>query len=164
MFSVRTIKDQKGIGLVEAILALGVAVIVITSLVSLSVFTLRSSTKGKLLLRGSKLSSTELELIRAYKDSGISWASFINAVDGCEASPCHMIASGGLGIASNERVLDAGTALETGISFTASDPVNGDGIDPTDSVVRVSVRVRWLVAGADNYSYINTDLANWRAQ
>lgn len=60
--------NQEGIGLVETIVALGLGVVVLTALVSLSVFTLRTSTRGKLMLEGSKRANEQLELVRAYRD------------------------------------------------------------------------------------------------
>lgn len=159
-------QNEKGLGLIETIAALGVAVVVITALVSLSVFTLRSSTKGKLLQRGSKLASNELELVRAYRDRQDSWETFVLAVQGCsQASPCHMeIAGTSLSVGPNELVYDKDTAVETGVLFYVTDPINVDGVSTADPVLRITVQTRWKISGQDNFSFIYTDISNWRTQ
>jgi Tfp pilus assembly protein PilV len=160
--------NEKGIGLIETIAALGVAVIVITSLVSLSVFTLRSSTRSKLLLQGSKLASNELELVRTYRDTRTSWAQFLTGVTNCtSATPptsyCNITTSG-TSINVNQGQKVSGTAVNAiNVGFYVT-KINGQPIQSTDNIVRVTVRTSWNIGGQVQYSYIYTDLSNWRNQ
>lgn len=163
---VNQIKKEEGLGLVEVIASLGLAVIVITALVSLSIFTLRSSNKGKLLLRGTKIANQEIELVRAMRDS-LTWTDFINSVSGCNSSsPCHIT----INESGNTYQIVSGAGSEGSgptllqYQFVTSDPINGDAVDTGDNVVRVDVNVSWDVGGDTQNTHIYTDISNWRNQ
>lgn len=170
--------NEKGLGLLETIAALGLAVVVITSLVSLSVYTLRTSNKGKLLLNASKIANEQVELIRAFRDS-ISWTEFVEGINGTGGTPdcvngfCHMEIDGSYGLsvqAGSDYTEDSlgvstqGTPLETEYSFSVSDPINGDGVSATDDVVRIEVLVEWRVGSETKSTRIYTDVSSWRTQ
>lgn len=147
--------------LVEVIAALGIAVVVITSLVSLSLFTLRSSLSSKLQLQGTKVATREAELIRAYRDgSTVLWADFVDAVKGCRgANTCCMADDG-------SAVLSGPCADGTGIeivyrSFTTSRS-DGSQVQSGDNTVRVDIIATWLIGGATKNTHLYTDLTNWR--
>lgn len=166
--------NQKGIALVETIAALGLAIVVITSLVSLSVFTLRTSTKGKLLLEASKVASDQIELVRAYRDDPArTWADFITAVGSCtEISQCHMLAdiSGAIPslsvVSSIGNINDANGNLVSTYWFSVTDEIieSGDtsSVDVTDPVIQVKVTVQWRSGSQDQTTTIYTDISNWR--
>ena len=81
----KSITHEKGIGLIETIAAMGVAMIIVTSIVSLSVYTLRASTTSKLMIMGSKYATEELERLRAKRDNTNTWLSFYNSdVPACD--------------------------------------------------------------------------------
>jgi hypothetical protein len=160
-----TQKYEDGVGIVEVIAALGLSIIVLTSLVSLSLFTVRSSLQSKLLLEGTKLANKQLELVRAARDSATYWENgsdgFLNQVIPCvPGSPCHMDSSTLL-VDGSSDIIDPGTAEEIEILFTASDPNDGGNLVTTDEEVRISVIVRWTVAGDNKYARLYTDLTNW---
>lgn len=164
-------KSEDGIGLIETIAALGLAIVVITSLVSLSVYTLRSSSRGKLLLRGSKSANEQLELVRAYRDSR-SWDVFVNAVNasGCANNgDCYMSVDNSYNLVINSGVFteEAGTVNELSYSFSVTDPVQEAGdntniISTTDPVLRINIEVTWMVGNDAQSSHIFTDVSNWR--
>ena len=165
--------NQKGIGLVEVIAALGISVVVITSLVSLSLFTLRSSLESKLLLEGTKVANRELELVRAYRDSSDVWVdendfpaagdsgrAFLNNIDTCNSvtNMCH-IDSSSFSVVTG--VGTSGTGAEVvkwGFYVTQA---GGGPIQKTDQAVRISVEANWLVGGQNKYARLYTDLTNW---
>lgn len=149
----KVLKNKKGIALVEVIAALGIAVVVITALVSLSIFTLRSSLRSKLMLEGTKIANRELELVRAYRDSN-TWADFVYGVANCVNSDCSMDLSGTL---VNNSPTVQGSGVE---AISRSFRVNFI----SDDTVRVSVAVTWDVGDDAKGAYLYTDLTNWRAR
>jgi Tfp pilus assembly protein PilV len=148
--SIKLYKKSKGIGLVETILALGIAVVVITALVSLAVYTLRSSQQSKYLLEGSKLAAEHVELLRIYKDSGINWTDFVNAVSGC-TTPC---STDGSAVASNPATITLSNSATVQRYFTVDTSVVG--------VVRVTSVVEWPVGPVTKKTTVITDITNWR--
>ncbi|MBI2620612.1 hypothetical protein HYW61_00105 [candidate division WWE3 bacterium] len=149
---------QEGIGLVETIAALAIGIIVITSLVSLSVSTLRASIRSKLLLQNSKLSAEELELVRAYRDSR-SWASFLANMSSCFGQDCYVTSS--LTVVPGREILNAGTPIEITRYFRLSDPLDGS-YNGEETLVRVSVSVEWTIGDKTQSTHSYTDLSNWR--
>lgn len=146
---------EKGMALVEVIVALGIATIVITSLVSLSISTMRSSLRSKLLLEGSKIANREIELVRAFRDGSDTWESpgFLTILACTSINPCSMKTDGS-GITFAKTTEGTGTEVITR-SFTAEQ--RGD-------VIRISVSVVWKVGSDDHGAYIQTDLTNWRGR
>lgn len=149
------LQRSQGIALVEVIAALGIAVVVITALVSLSIFTLRSALRGKLMLEGTKIANRELELVRAYRDTN-TWNNFIAGVGSCVSSDCSMDLSGTL-VNNSSTVQGSGVEKITRsfrVVFIPSD---------TPNTVRVSVTVTWNIGSDVKGAYLYTDLTNWRA-
>jgi len=153
------IKEQKGIGIVEVIAALGLAIIVLTALISLSLFTIRSSLQSKLMLEGTKLANKELELVRAFRDASPEWENgsngFINQMIPCDTT-CHM---NNLAVVSGTETLGAGPEAITK-SFRATD-IDGNQLTTTDDVVRISVEISWNIGTETKYARLYTDLTNW---
>ena len=156
----KKLKYQSGIALVEVIASLGIAVLAITALVSLSISTLRTSLESKLLLEGSKVANKQMELVRAYRDSR-SWEEFIIGVEVCDGDPyqsCNLVGS----------TLSGGSAASgTGsevvyFQFTATDTSGAPISDPPPDVVRISVSTKWLIGDKVNGAYVYSDLSNWR--
>ena len=158
----RTKLTESGIGLIETIAALAIGVVVITSLVSLSVFSLRASIQSKLLLQSSKLSAEELERVRAYRDSR-SWSAFLTEMDAalCFSQPCHVTSA--LTVSPGTEVFDEGTPTQISRSFQLYDPLGG-GFDGDETLIRTSVSVAWTIGGKTQSAHTYTDLSNWREQ
>ncbi|MFZ5425211.1 MAG: type IV pilus modification PilV family protein [Patescibacteria group bacterium] len=159
---IKLFKNENGIGLIETLVALGISLIVITSLVSLSVFTLRTSTQSKLLLQSSKLVNEEIELARAFRDS-TDWATFTATMGNCDSSNCYITTSSGIGVSSGTETIGSGADQITRF-FTTSDPINGDGVDASDNLVRIAVTVSWRVGTDVKYAHSYTELSNWRPE
>ncbi|NMB91601.1 hypothetical protein GYA37_01995 [candidate division WWE3 bacterium] len=155
-------RNQDGIALVEVIASIGIAVVVITSLVSLSISTLRTSLKSKLLLEGSKIANRELELVRAYRDNSISWEQFISDIRLCDTG-CSMFTDGS-GITPQATVENADTTEALARSFTATTPEGFQLTPGVDNIARISVSVTWTVGGEIKGTYLYTDLTNWRSE
>ncbi len=158
-------KRDRGIGLVEVIAAVGVAVIVITSLVSLSVFSLRSSLQSKLYLEGTKTANKQIELVRALRDITANWTTFISSVTPCSAA-CYMTEPTGGMIAPTVSVGTkvTGTGLSTVTYFFTATNVNGGALISTDQTVRVRASASWPIGGQTISTNVYTDLTNWRGQ
>lgn len=158
--------NEKGIGLVEVIAALGVSVVVLTSLVSLALFTVRSSLESKLLLEGTKLASRELELVRAFRDASNEWENgtdgFLDSVMPCTdaANACHMVYSPGLSV-DNSGSATEGTGAETITRQFTATRQDGTPLQSGDEVVRIAVQVSWDVGSETKYARLYTDLTNW---
>ncbi len=157
-------KHSLGIGLVEVIAAVGVAVIVITSLVSLSVFSLRSSLQSKLYLEGTKTANKQIELVRALRDITANWATFISAVTPCSTG-CYMTEPTGSGLPTvTVGNGTTGTGLSTVTYFFRATNVNGGVLVSTDQTVRVRASASWPIGGRTISTNVYTDLTNWRGQ
>ncbi len=78
--------DQAGIGLVEIIISLGVAMVIVTSMVSLAIFTLRTSNESENLMKGSRMVNQHMERIRAFRDEYSTWSDFYNLLTGVSCS------------------------------------------------------------------------------
>lgn len=144
-----------GIGLVEVILALGVAIISITALVSMSIFSTRASLEAKLSLRASELGKQQLELIRAYRDTN-AWS---------DATSYSFVQQFGM---CNECYMD-GTSLQTG-SKTTSDGITYSFKSEAESVpagevpdvVNVTVHVSWMVGNNARDINLYSSFSNWQ--
>ncbi|HLC93672.1 MAG TPA: hypothetical protein VJG85_01525 [Patescibacteria group bacterium] len=152
-------KNEKGIGLIETIAALGVATIVVTSIVSLAVYTLRSSTNSKLMILGTKYATEEIEKLRALRDSSASWADFYDAVDGC-AVQCYVSSS--LAVNSGVESIATGGSENMQRYFWVTSTNPPTPFDISDGILRMNVSVTWNVGNSSKHTYIYTDLSNWR--
>ncbi len=154
---------EKGIALVEVILALGVSIVVITSLVSLSLYTLRAALQGKLLVQATNLSKEELERIRAYRDLAASWnTNFLTPLIPCATANCYIDESLVLHTSQSD-VRNASTPLQLTRYFRISDPAGGS-IDGTENLIRASITVSWKVGTQDKNVFIYSDFSNWRGR
>lgn len=160
-------KSESGIGLVETILSIALAIIVLTALVSLSVFTLRSTTISKSQLQASKLANQELELVRACRDVSASWTDFIAAVTLCFGGTCSMHETDTGGPRCGTAVLYVDTAnpevLGSGLSsITRYFTLEYHNADP--DIVKVSVSSTWAVGSASKQTHTYTLISNWQEE
>lgn len=146
---------EKGIGLVETIVALGISIVVLTSLVSLALYTLRSSQQSKYMLEASKLATEELERVRAARDS-MSWSTLVTGFKAkvlpCDGTPkCYVTTA--LAISSVPA-----TGEVVGTYYTRYFTVT----QPATDVLRIAVTVSYAIGGQTKYVRNYTDLTNWR--
>ena len=154
-----SVKNEKGIGLIEVIAALGLSIIVLTSLVSLSLFTIRSSLHSKLLLEGTKFANREVELVRAFRDAVPEWENgsngFLDEMMVC-TNGCHM---DDLNVVAGADLMGTGPE-QISRSFRAT-RIDGNQLLSGDEEVRISVEVSWMVGTDTKYARLYTDLTNW---
>ncbi len=154
-FKNKRIKHKNGFGLIETVAALGVTMIVVTSMVSMSLYALRSTQQSQLMLAATKLANEELERVRAKRDT-TTWSAFLTAVNGCtQLSPCSM---NELNVVGSQNTFTYNN-VDFRRSFVASYPIPSD-----TNVVRIGVTVSWKF-GSSTYNksvYNYTDLSNWR--
>lgn len=160
--------NQKGVGLLEMVVALGIATAVIVSLVSLSLYTVRTSLRNNLFLEGTKLANREVELVRGLRDITPVWknedtgAGFIDKIELCIRKSESDTNSCSMDPGNLENVIFDSTTEGTGpeaitryFYITLPDPT-------TDELVRVNVVISWQIGGETQYAYNYTDLSNWR--
>lgn len=157
--------DQKGIGLIEVIASFSIAIVVITSLVALALYTVRASLNSKLLLEGTKIASREIERVRGYRDASLTWDEFIADIGAsgadcsCASAPCAKqcyMNTGPLNPVSGQ----VNETIDNQV-VTRYFNVIPDAFDP-NNIVRISVFVSWNVAGVAKSTHVYTDLTNWQ--
>ena len=165
-------KSQKGQGLVETLMAVAVAVIVVTSLVSLAIFALRNSKQSSYASQATQIAETQLQYLRSYRDNSLTpWADFISPATGgtpnctgtlpaCGSAPastfCH---------SSDVGAPIANVATSTPFTFYYSlNCIPSGSCTSTGGLVRASVLVTWSVGGRTECVYNNTDFTNWRSK
>lgn len=160
--------SQSGLGLVEVLLAFGISIIIITAIVSLSTFVLRTSSSSSRMMQGTRLMSRELELVRATRDKyvnqdGISWASFMSVISPCKAIETNGTACGSHACTINIQTLEVTNVAGSSDSITycfGSRPVVVGGQTATDKVDIITVAT-WTVGGQRKYVHGYTRLARW---
>ncbi len=163
--TIYNLKNQNGIGLVEVIISLGVAIVVITSLVSLALFTVRTSTQSSLQLESTNYANREMELVRAYRDKLVAsdpssaWSGFTGVVGNCTLlNPCSMNSDGSqvlTGLSIIPATVTSPTPLQRG--FTAI-------VGPTGNTVSIAVTISWTLGGQNKSTSVYTILSNWQTK
>ena len=151
------LKYKNGIALVEVVAALGIAVVVITSLVSLAIFTMRSSLRSKLLLEGTKHASRQIELLRAYRDNpGITWDIFKNELDpNCTGGDsCNINENLNITTGKADSGPDTPPLEQVYRYFTVTNVTN-DSVD-------ITAVAEWQIGGETKSTHMYTTLTNWR--
>ncbi|GIW69669.1 MAG: hypothetical protein KatS3mg101_0416 [Patescibacteria group bacterium] len=143
--------NQKGIGLVEVIAALGISVVVITSLLSLTLFSLRTSLQSTVMMEATKAANQQMELLRAYRDT-VDWNTFLG-VTNCTGN-CHLSSNLIFNTSAPAIVYSGGTTITVGITATS---------DASD-VVHAKVTASWNIGGQNKSTYVYTDFTNWQGK
>lgn len=162
MFVRKLLKQSKGQGLVETLLAVAVVVIIVTALISLAVYSVRSSKEANNLAQASQLAAGQLEYARVLRDNPtITWAGFTSSMLTCAAAEgCHLISD--VDPAKPPRLIySRDSSIPPFIYyFTVSCPIERCSDSP--SVIRVHVTVTWSVGGKSQQIFNDTDFTNWR--
>lgn len=153
-------KKTKGIALVEVILALGISATVITTLVSLSLYALRSSLSAKLLLQGTKMATRESELLRVYRDSSGSWVDFVTAVQSCtNGTKC---CTNPTGTSVNYSPCTEGVGVEQVTRYFTATKINGQPlVSGVDNIARINITAEWNLGGIPKSTHLYTEFTNW---
>jgi Tfp pilus assembly protein PilV len=158
----KLLKNQQGIGLVEVLAALGISVIAITALVSLSIYTIRISLQNKLELMGSQRATRERELVRAFRDKSTSWEQFLTDLNsaGC-TTRCHIEQPTSDTFAPVSG--SASESVEGSVVLTRSFTIAPDPNNTSDNNIRlVTITVSWSIAGVTHTTHLYTYLSNWK--
>lgn len=163
--------DQRGLGLVETLIAVSLAIIVVTALVSLAVFALRNSRQSSYTAQATQIAQNQLELLRAYRDnSTVSWATFTNLTSGSCTTVLPTTCGAPTGQCYYPITATTGNAPTTGAvgsssPFTWSINISNVSNPATPiTVVRAGVVVHWSVGGKSQCVYNYTDFTNWRGK
>src|SRR4030042_4162482 len=141
---------ESGQSLVEAMIALGVAVIVIVALVNLSLISLRSSTVAQNQLTAKNLANQGLEVVRSLRDQ--DWGNLPPA-----STEPYYLNSEKTGLVSDivEKIdKESGDEFFTRKIFVAD---VGD-----DQKKQVTCEVTWSDSSGDKQVAVPTYLTNWR--
>ncbi len=155
-------KDEGGLGLVEVIVAMGVAMIVITAMVSLAIFTLKTTTQSKGLLESTRQANKQMEKLRVYRDTYVisqSWEDFYNSlIDGLGNSYCSTNCSSGYVCYIDDNFVFHGVndpPIPLPSCFYAT-VVSGNG-----NVLNIVTVAPWQIGGVTKAAYNYSRLANW---
>jgi Tfp pilus assembly protein PilV len=156
---IKILAQQKGLGLVEVIAALGISVVVITSLLSLTLFSLRTSTQSTLLMEGTKAANYQMELLRAHRDQiTTAWDTgannFVDSVVTCNTTtPCYVTDAFAV-VQNSRRPTNAGsTQILTGFYATT---------EPGGTIVHITVESSWSLGAQSKNTFVYTDFTNWQ--
>ncbi|MBD3366428.1 hypothetical protein GF360_03780 [candidate division WWE3 bacterium] len=143
----------------EVIIALGVGIIIVTAMVSLAVFTLRTSTVNERLVKGTRLTNQQLERARALRDDYITSATW---------EDFYLYASG---LNCTTDCSDAGSCyINDGISLVEGLPAASDGITSciyfetvsgNTEVINVIAVSTWEIGGETKFTHNYSQLSNW---
>jgi Tfp pilus assembly protein PilV len=158
--------NENGIGLIEVIASFTITVVVITSLVALALYTIRSSLNSKLLLEGTKIATREVERVRGLRDTSTSWTEFMTSLNTtadcmCATSPCAKKCY--MTINPFTAITGETTEVIDNQNVIRYFNVTQDAANP-NNILRVSVYVLWNVGGQEKSTHLYTDLTNWQTK
>mgnify|MGYP001097427579 CR=1 FL=1 len=153
--------NEKGLGLVEVIVAMGVAMIIITAMISLAIFTLKATTQSKGLLEATRQANKQMEKLRAYRDNYVatsSWEDFYNYLIVGGAGYCSTNCSSGhvCYIDDNFAFHDAPNPNPAPTACFYAIPVSGNS-----NVLNIVTIAPWQIGGETKSAYSYSRLSNW---
>jgi len=151
--------NEKGLGLVEVVVAMGVAMIVITAMISLAIFTLKATTQSKGLLEATRQANKQMEKLRAYRDNYVAtqgWEDFYNLLT--VAPNCSTNCS-------SNRVC----YIDDNFVFHDDDNPNpaptscfyATSVSENNNVLNVVTVATWRIGGETKSAYSYSRLSNW---
>ncbi|MBI4091267.1 hypothetical protein HY419_00780 [candidate division WWE3 bacterium] len=151
------LKSKSGQGLVETLLAVTVAVIIITALISLAVVALRNSRQATYTAQATRIAQSQIEYARAFRDIS-DWATFDQVLTGCPLStPCHFLDVSGY--TSGVKVV---APFSYKIYFICDPTMTCDATNVDSHIIRAKAEVTWSLGGRSQTIYTDTDFTNWR--
>jgi Tfp pilus assembly protein PilV len=144
----RKIDNNEGIGLVEALIAIALAIILVVSLLTLTNFNIRNSllvTENQDAITSANLL---LENLRSLKDSDFTF--FAGRVfSACKTSNCTVNSSG---------------EIDNNVDLDVSSPVSYfrvEEISPQE--IKINIITQWKVGSSTFSSPLSTTFTNWRS-
>lgn len=160
--SIRRLTDQisntEGQTMIETVIALAVVMILVSSLVSMSIASVRSASLSRNKNAASQLAYRESELIRVTRDGSLTWADFTSNVSGgtcttsCYVDPTSLIFSAG---STNEASLVSGTTFNIYLRQTNPPP-------PITTEFDYTVYVTWSDSAGSHTQNISSILTPWK--
>lgn len=150
------IKNQKGISLVEAVFAIGISVIMIVALISLSTFTVRTLATSRTQLEAVKSANALTESVRILRDTCSDWSTFTSKISSCSSSFCE-VKTPDCSSSNSVGVVDISNPTDPKCGFKFTYP------EATDTTyVQVNVTCNWSVGATKKTLNISTIFSNWR--
>lgn len=146
--------NNKGIGLVETLLAVVFAVSLIVSLVTLANFNIRTALINTETQRSISSANQLIELLRSKKDTNFS--NFYNFVAGsCVNNFCFVDSSSGDITVGNPTPLNGGNPVSVfKVELSTTDPEE----------IKINIITKWKISNKDFSSPISTVFTNWRSR
>ncbi|MBU0649649.1 hypothetical protein KJ605_00130 [Patescibacteria group bacterium] len=157
-------RNAGGYALLEILLAVAVASVIITAMVSLGIAMVRGVTANRSFSEAGKLSQREADRLKLLRDIATDWDDFKSKVSGCSDSAasqtdgCHLEVSGGSLVKRNGPTTDPSSRIS--YSFGISPVFPG----PTITRVDYIVRAWWEVAGVQRNYVIEGAFTSWREE
>lgn len=147
--------NNKGIGLVETLLAVVFAVTLLVSLVTLANFNVRTALQNTESQRSVSSANKLIEDLRVIKDS--NFVDFKSKVisNNCQNSFCYL---NGANITQGEPAVD-----NTGSPVSTFKVVIPDSPENPDEII-INIITRWKISNKDFSSPVSTVFTNWRSR
>ena len=164
-------------GLIEVMLAMGIAAAASVAMISLLIRSSRASLQSELMTRATEVAARELDYARALRDT-YSWTEFVKIVNGDDTDKganCVPTSVGGTEMCHVDTTYALPVGKVIGDFNTAGSPPrdlkwffyvtesNGSiAVTESSTSLRVHVQVEWTTGKENQYTHIYTDLSNWR--
>ena len=166
-------------GLIEVMLAMGIAAVASVAMISLLIRSSRASLQSELMIRATEVAARELDYVRALRDT-YSWTEFVKIVNGDDAAKganCVPASVGGTAMCHVDTTSGHSVGKVVGyVNTTGSPPTPRDlkwffyvtesdgsiAVTESSTSLRVHVQVEWTIGKENQYTHIYTDLSNWR--
>lgn len=154
------IKSKQAFALIEVILAMGIGIVVLAGAVSLSTRNVSVATNNAIQQEASKVLSQQVDLIRSYRDSFLTWDAFVSAISGC-TSACYISSSvTTINVNSGNGTSTLGTQVfQYGFIITNT---AGGMLNTTDKIARVTATATWQYRGVSKSTETVFELTSWR--
>lgn len=147
------IKNSGGYALVEIMLAFGIAMIIVVSMVSLAVVTIRASTNTKTYEEAGKLVQGQVERLKLKRDI-TPWSTFMPSMVTCSGTNTKCSVDSNLSVSTS-------SISTTGSGITYYFYITDASSDGTS--FKYTVVANWSVYGANKVYRVEGVLSDWNA-
>ncbi|MCL5004075.1 MAG: hypothetical protein M1352_02275 [Patescibacteria group bacterium] len=153
-----SILNFSGQTLIETVVALAVVIVLVASLLSVSIVSVRSATLSRNQAVASQLAYKELENVRNARDSSPTWSSFYNQfVSGICTSTCYTSCNSASCTLYSSGVKTV-TANDVGTTFTVS--ISGSAI--SSDTIQAKSSVGWTDSSGTHTQVLVTKFTAWQ--